>query len=289
MRGRVVALGKFDALHRGHRALVARAAELGAPALLGFAGMAQVLGWAERLPLCDAAEEASVLAAWSRELGRVVSAHQLDFAAVRGLAPAAFVALLREEHGIAGVVTGTDFRFGRDRSGDAQELARLCAARGLACAAVPPVRDTTGAVISSSGLREALARGELDRVADWLGRPYVLRGRVARGDGRGRTLGFPTANVTGYGRQPPGSGVYAALALLQDGREHPAVVNIGTQPSIGPGRPLAVEVHLPDWSGDLYGQSLIVCFRRRLRAEQRFPDLAALRAQITADVAEARR
>jgi riboflavin kinase/FMN adenylyltransferase len=153
----------------------------------------------------------------------------------------------------------------------------------MACTVVPPVQ-VDGAPASSSRVRAALAAGDAAAAARLLGRPYRLAGTVVRGDGRGRRIGIPTANLAEVATLVPLPGVYAATVALADG-ERPAVVNIGRLPTVGPDRPLTVEVHIPGWSGDLYGRTLAVGLDRRLRDERRFPDLDALVAQIRADIA----
>jgi riboflavin kinase/FMN adenylyltransferase len=283
------ALGKFDALHLGHRALAARAAELaGAACLVSFAGMAAVLGWAPRLPLVAPGDRARVLAAWSAELCAPLGALELDFAAVRALAAGDFLELLRDRHGIATVVVGEDFRGGRDRSASAADLHELAQARGMRVAVVPAVA-VAGEPVSSSRVREDLGAGRVREAAACLGRPHRLLGVVERGDARGRAIGFPTANCASLENQEPGVGVYAAWARLDAGGDPiPAAVNVGHAPSLHADRRLIVEAHLIGWSGDCYGRRLALDFVARLRDEARFGSLEALTAQLARDVADAR-
>jgi riboflavin kinase/FMN adenylyltransferase len=281
------AIGKFDALHRGHFALVERAAGFAAPCLLGFAGMAEVLGWPQRTPLVAAADRARVLAAWSHTLGRPVHEIALPFADIRTLEPQQFIAHLRDAHHASALVVGEDFRFGRDRAGDAATLLRLAEAAGLRAALVPPVRHG-GEAVSSSRVRAALAAGDVAEVQALLGRPYRLLGTIVRGDGRGRTIGIPTANLGGAANQEPGVGVYAAWADL-DGQRFSAALNVGHVPTAGGGRPLTIEAHLIGWSGDAYGRTLALDLVARLRGEHRFATLDALVDQIRADIAAVRR
>lgn len=284
---RIAAVGKFDALHRGHRSLVASAARLGRPLVLTFAGMAEVLGWEPRLPIVPAADRSRIFERWSRELGVAVEHLELPFAEIRECSPAAFVDLLRDAHGVGGIVTGANFRFGRDRSGDAEQLAALCAARGLA-AEVAELVAMEGGCVSSSRVRAALAAGEVPQVTALLDRPHRVLGTVERGDGRGRQLGFPTANCARRLNLAPGPGVYAARAWLDGAGPIPAAVNVGRLPTVGADRPLTVEAHLIGWDGDCYDAAIGLDLIARLRDEQRFDSLAALRTQIAADVARAR-
>jgi riboflavin kinase/FMN adenylyltransferase len=284
--GPALAIGKFDALHLGHRALVERAAALGAPGLLQFSGMAEVLGWPQRLPLVAGSERARVLQAWSRALPAEVRTLAVPFATVRPMLPAQFIDFLADRLGARAVVVGEDFRFGRDRSGDLAQLAALAGARSLALAVVGVVA-AGGAAISSSRIRAALAAGEVGDIARCLGRPYRLVGTVVRGDGRGRQLGFPTANLAARENQEPGPGVYAAWAeLAVAGRtlRLRAAVNIGRLPTIGADRPITVEAHFLDPAPDCYDCRLALDFAFRLRAERRFASLDELRAQIARDV-----
>jgi riboflavin kinase/FMN adenylyltransferase len=231
-----------------------------------------------------------VIAAWSQQLGVAVQAHELPFATVRSMTPEAFVVFLSSALQARAVVVGEDFRFGRDRSGDLPQLARLAEAHGMVLAVVPAV-CAFGAPISSSRVRAALAAGDVAQTSACLGRPYRLVGKVVRGDGRGRQLGFPTANCAERENLTPGGGVYAAWATVGEGSDAPvlrAAVNIGRLPSVGEDRPITVEAHFLDHALECYGRRLALDLVARLRDEQRFADLDALRSQIARDVAAAR-
>lgn len=283
---KAIAIGKFDALHRGHLALAERAVRLGRPHLLTFAGMAEVLGWPRRQPLVAPADRARVLAEWSQRLGAEIGLIELPFAAIQPLSPAEFVRHLVREVGAQAVVVGDDFRFGRGRSGATADLVALARAEGCAAEVVPAVLHA-GTPVSSSGVRDALAAGDVALAAALLGRPYRLCGTVVRGDGRGRRIGVPTANLGGRSNQEPASGVYAGWALL-DGARLPAAINVGHVPTVGGGRPLTVETHLLGYDGDCYGRPLALEFTSRLRDERRFAGLDELVAQIRADIAATR-
>lgn len=277
------AIGKFDALHRGHFALVERASTWSAPCLLGFSGMAEELGWMQRKPLIAPTDRARVLKDWSLSLGATVDERELPFADIRGMSPNEFVAHLRTAHDATAVVVGEDFRFGRDRGGDAIALRALAEAHGMQAAVVAPVMHVDEPV-SSSRVRAALAAGDVALAGALLGRPHRLVGTVVRGDGRGRKLGIPTANLGGCTNLEPASGVYAAWAHL-DGQRLPAALNIGHVPTAGNDRPLTVEAHLIGWNGDCYGRTLGLDLIAHLRGEHRFDTLDALVAQIHADIA----
>lgn len=294
----VVTVGNFDGVHRGHLALVARAVALaaarGVPAVaLTFDPHPAAVLRPEAAPGLLQTLDDRVAALRAAGVDDVV-VRRFD-AALAALDPAAFVAdVLVGELGAGAVVVGENFRFGRGAAGDVARLRELGAATGLAVEAVPLVGGD-GAAVSSSALRAALAAGDVAAVAAGLGRPYALEGEVVRGDGRGRTIGVPTANVAvGADRALPGDGVYACRVTGTDAAgapvAGPAVVNVGRRPTFdGAGR--TVEAHLLDAGPDLdlYGGRLRLEPVARIRGEQRFPGPEALVARIREDVAEARR
>lgn len=277
-----VAVGKFDALHLGHRALAQCAAGLGSPVLARLTGMAGVLGWPERAPLVAEADRLRVLDGWSAGLGRRVDEVGLDFVRIRGLAATAFVDLCRSELSAEALVVGRDFRCGRDRSAGTAELAEICSARGIRLAVVDPVLIGAEAA-SSSRIRAALGSGDVATAEACLGRPHRLVGTVRRGDGRGRQLGFPTINLGPGEGLAPRAGVYAGFAEVGR-RRIAAAVNIGVLPTVGSDRPLTIEAHLIGWSGECYGARIGIDLKERIRDEQRFPSLEDLRRRIASDV-----
>jgi riboflavin kinase/FMN adenylyltransferase len=205
-----------------------------------------------------------------------------------GMAPEDFVReLLADGLGARQVVVGHDFSFGRGRSGTLADLERLGGVHGFGVEAVPEQR-LGEAVLGSTAVREALAAGDLERAAELLGRPYRLCGRVVAGDQVGHTLGFPTANLHTHHRRLPLAGVFAGRVDGAGLAGAPAVVNVGRRPTFH-GADARVEIHLLDHDGDLYRQRLDLTFTGRLRDEQSFPDMEALRRQIERDVGEARR
>jgi len=282
-----VALGKFDALHLGHRALAEHGGRAAAAvSLLSFTGMAEILGWEPRQPLVAGGDRARIVRSWQDALGCPIVERSLPFNLVRELTGESFLRLLQARLATEVVVVGEDFRGGRDRSVGVVELAGLCTARGMRLVVVPPVL-VGGRTVSSSGLREALGRGDMAGLMQGLGRPYRLLGTVLRGDGRGRSLGVPTANCGARQNQDPAPGVYAGFALIAAGR-FPAAINVGRQPTVGENRPLAVEAHLLGYQGDCYDQPLALDLIGRLRPEQRFGSLAELTAQIHDDIRRTR-
>lgn len=182
------------------------------------------------------------------------------------------------------VAAGENFRFGRGRRGDLSLLRREGKKYGAEVAGVP-LQTIDGAAISSGRIRECLRRGDFAAAAELLGRPWVLRGRVIRGRGLGRTFGYPTANLNLH-FLPVCEGIFIAAALL-DGKVFPAALSIGENPTVG-GRELRAETFLPDFSGDLYGRRLVVRPLCKLRDEKKFADTTELRAAMAADISQVR-
>lgn len=296
--GTAACIGAFDGLHRGHQALLRRAAAL-APrvALVTFEPHpAQVLAPGRAPPrLQTPGQRARVAAA----LG-VDTLVVLPF--TRELAdtpPDAFaLRLLRDGLRPAAVVVGPDFRFGAGRRGDPSVLHDLLTPAGIAVAVVDEVPDPSlPCKLGSSGVRRAVVEGDLPAAAAMLGRPYSVEGEVVSGARRGRTIGWPTANIAASNPLLPPGGVYAgALAVVSPGPLHgelwPAVMNLGTNPTFtpGPDAPRTLEVHAlgVDLGDALYGLTVEVAFAARLRDELRFASAAELTDQISRDVAAAR-
>ncbi len=282
-----VALGAFDGLHKGHLAVL-DAARRGAGdlALVTF----------EPPPKRFFAPDAPPFRLSSNAVRRRLCAEarvpllvELPFdAALAGLSAAAFIDLLARGLNLAQVAVGFDFRFGADRTGDAAALKAFGAAHGFGVTVVEPLLDDTGAKISSTRIREALRAGDVATANALLGRPWRVDGEVVHGEARGRTIGFPTANLTLGDQLAPRHGVYAVTADVGDGVWRPGVANFGRTPTTGERDPL-LEVNIFDWSGDLYGRRIETAFRAFLRPELKFDGFPALVAQIAADAEAARR
>jgi riboflavin kinase/FMN adenylyltransferase len=289
-RPSVVALGVFDGVHLGHRAIlqsaVSDAREAGIAALActfdphpmevlqpGRAPLA-ITTLDERLALIEACGiDAAVVLPFTRELAAIE--------------PEAFVKdVLLSRLGAREIVVGFNHRFGRGARGDVGLLRSLGERLGFRTHIAEPLM-VGGVAVSSTEIRAALQRGDIEAAARLLGRPYTLVGTVAHGAGRGRTLGFPTANLAPARPVLVAAGVYACTAEVADRKER-AVVNVGIRPTFDE-TALAVEAYLLDFAGDIYGHTMILTFVSRIREERRFPSVDALRAQIDADVAEARR
>lgn len=282
--GRVVTIGVFDGVHVGHVAIlretVRTAAAMGAePAVLTFRSHPRALISGEAPPsICSLEQRLQLF-----DLYGIRVAVALPFEEeLRNLRADQFLEeIVQKELGARALVLGHDSRFGKNRKGDA-EYARD---RGWEVHVVPPVLINN--VRASSGhVRDAIHAGRLDDAAALLGRPVTLRGTVVRGDGRGKSLGFGTANLQLHHEAKPPHGVYAASVTVGGG-ERLAVVNIGTRPTFGENRE-TVEVHIPCWTKDLYGEVLDVTLISKVRGEKRFPSPDSLKFQIARDIDEAR-
>ena len=289
--GSAVTIGVYDGVHRGHQTVLTDLAKRGG--LLGVAQRA-VLTF-DRHPLTLVAPERvpGLLSTIEQRL-EVLESLGVDFVGilpfeeVREMYAAEFIhQVLLGSLGARLVVVGTNFRFGRDREGDVTALREEGTRHGFEVDAVELLRGD-GATVSSSAIRGLLVAGDVEGVAGALGRPFELRGRVVAGDGRGHAIGFPTANLSfPDGMALPARGVYAAKVDV--GNESiSGVANVGVRPTFG-GEALTVEVHLLGFDDDLYGQTLGVHFRYRLRDERRFAGVDELVAQITRDAEEAKR
>jgi riboflavin kinase / FMN adenylyltransferase len=294
-RGCVATIGNFDGVHLGHRAvfqrLLARGRELGLPAtVITFEPQPMEVFAPESAParLTRLREKLGALRA--SDIERVML---LEFGPRLAAMPAPeFVQrLLIEGLGVRFLLVGDDFRFGRGRTGDfalLRDMGRVAEANGAGFAVEDLHTITHGAErISSTRVREALARGDLEQARHLLGRPYCLEGRVVHGDKRGRAIGFPTANIALHRRVSPVRGVYAVRVKGLGSEPWPGVANIGTRPTVD-GTSARLEVHLFDFDQSIYGRHLEVELVLRLRDEQRFQSFEALRAQIQRDAETAR-
>jgi riboflavin kinase/FMN adenylyltransferase len=284
-----VALGAFDGIHLGHRAILgtavaqARQGKLSALACTFDRHPMEVLQPDRApLPITTLDERLELIAGTGIDTTVVIPFTP----AVAGIEAKAFVQdVLVGTLKAREIVVGFNHRFGRGARGDAQLLEALAAPLGFHPHIVSALM-VDGVAVSSSEIRSALQRGDLPAAARLLGRPYSIRGEVVRGAGRGRTLGFPTANIRT--ERPLGLPVGVYVCRLQvGGREHQAVVNVGFRPTFGVNE-LAVEAHVLDFAGDLYEATVTLTFVRRLREERKFPSVDALKEQIALDVAAAR-
>jgi riboflavin kinase/FMN adenylyltransferase len=287
-RGGAAAMGNFDGVHLGHAAVIEAARGHGPLCIVTFEPHPRQHFAPDAPPfrLMNAEARANRLA----KLG-VERLFALPFdETLAALTPEAFVdAVLHQGLGLTHVVVGTDFCFGKGRTGTAADLARHCAARGIGCT-VAPLLERAGGPVSSTAIRRALTEGDPRAAAAMLGHWHRIEGPVVHGEKRGRTLGFPTANMDLTGLHLPRFGVYAVWVDVLTGPQAGTwrgAASLGVRPMFGENRP-NLETFLLDFAGDLYGQHLSVALVEFLRPEARFEGVPALIAQMQADCARAR-
>ena len=290
-QGSVVTIGTFDGIHPGHQALIgcllAHGERLSRPAMmLTFEPMPR--------EYLAAADPPARLTSW-RERWRVLQRTGLSFVLqlrfgeqLRSLTGEQFVRLLWEDLKAPVVVIGHDFKFGRHGVANAALLGEAGRELGFTVEVVPPVTQR-GVRVSSSEIRGALERGDLDQAARWLGRPYSMVGRVVRGQQLGRGFGFPTANLRLGRKRSALQGIFAVRVHgIPGAPAAPGVASLGTRPTVGGTVPL-LEVHLFDFDGDLYGREIEVEFVAKLREEAHFASVDLMIEQMHRDAAQARR
>ena len=279
MNKRIFALGFFDGVHLGHQALLRRCVELAAQLNMSAAAITF-----ENHPQSLFSEQSPALlstAADRRDLLRQYGMDNIyEFPVTKEVMGKPWNVFLEELLllGAAGFVCGYDFRFGHRGQGNAELLKAFCDQRGMPCVILPE-QDMDGVRISSTYIRRQLETGDMATAVRFLGHPYILTGKVVKGQQLGRKLGFPTANL----RLPaslviPKFGVYACVARVE-GKRDPAVTNVGTRPTVS-GVGITVEPWILDYSGDLYGQEITLEFYRFLRPETKFESLEDLQAEI---------
>jgi len=284
-------IGNFDGVHRGHRAmldrLAAKSRELKLPcSVLTFephpreffspaAAPTRLTRLREKLELiAEAGIDATHVLRFGAQLAALAADRFIEDVLVRGL-------------GVRWLLVGRDFRFGAKRAGDFALLESSAARLGFALEAMPEVINA-GQRVSSSGVRAALAAGDLAAAARLLGRQYTMSGRVAHGEKLGRALGFPTANIV-LRRRAPLAGIFVVEAELEEThRVLRGVASVGRRPTVKENAAPLLEVHLFDWSGELYGRHLRVKFLAKLRDEEKYDGLDALRSAIARDVEQAK-
>jgi len=286
---RAVAIGVFDGLHIGHRAILDRARAAAA----SVGGSSLVFTFEPTPKEFFSPANAPPRLTRFRERFEQLAVQGVDellcpsFGAIRDLDPQQFIDdLLAEKLRARHVIVGDDFRFGADRRGTVAELRARGHERGIVVSEVAPVY-WRGERVSSTAIRHALKAGNLVTARGMLGRDYSISGRVVRGLGLGRTLGFPTANVNLKRLQAPIDGIFAARVTGLGDRPLDGVASVGTRPTIGGGTAL-LEVLIFDFDRDIYGQYITVQFVKRLREERHFNDLAEMQRQMHVDVAAAR-
>ncbi|MFN0158233.1 MAG: bifunctional riboflavin kinase/FAD synthetase [Bacteroidota bacterium] len=285
--GSVVTVGTFDGVHLAHREIIrevvsrARMKEGRSVVVTFDPHPRQVLGGAstvrllttleERIPLIETlgVDELLVIP-FTYEFSRLSSREFYETYVVKGI-------------GVREVIVGYDHMFGRDRQGGIEELVRMGQEYDFSVFAVHPYA-VDGETVSSTLIRNALALGDMERARKFLGRPYTLAGRVVKGEQRGRTIGYPTANVNANDelKAVPADGVYLAGVATESGNYF-GMMNIGVRPTVAGATRRTIEVHLFDFSGDLYDRNIEITFLQKLRQEMTFASLEELKAQLHRD------
>ncbi|GAA5506491.1 bifunctional riboflavin kinase/FAD synthetase [Novipirellula caenicola] len=290
VRGGVISIGNFDGVHRGHAALIGKAREMAnriagpvvavvldphPAAILRPDRVPPKLTWIER--------RAELLSHLDTDFLIVVPTNQqfLNLSAADF-----FSSLIKRTLAAKGMVEGPNFFFGRGREGNIETLQALCDQSEIELAVADSSIDSD-AMISSTRIRQQLEAGKIESAVHMLGHPHQIRGRVVRGDGRGAKIGFPTANLDEIDVLVPAVGVYGGYAI-HDGQRYQAAIHIGPNPTFNNRSERKVEVHLMDYTGDLYDQTLLVDFVSRVRDIARFDSAEALVAQLQMDIASVR-
>jgi len=288
---RVLAIGNFDGLHLGHRALLERLTKTARqhglpPAVMTFEphprelfspeqAPARLTSLREKLALLESCGiEEIFLLHFSRKLAGLTAEEFIGRVLVQGL-------------GVRHLIIGDDFRFGKGRAGDFTMLQAAGQQYGFGVEAMHTI-EIGGERVSSSAVRDVLGAGDLEHAARLLGRPYSIAGRVVHGDKIGRTLGFPTANIQLKRKRVALTGVFAVTVSGLDKRHLPGAASLGVRPTLGAGLRPVLEVHLFDFDREIYGQHLTVHFLHKLRDEARYDSFEALTAQIARDVVATR-
>ena len=294
-KGAIVAIGNFDGVHRGHQALIGEAArhahERSAPlAVLVFEPHPQEFfrPGAEPFRLTPFRAKTHLIAGLDVD---AMFALAFDAEMAHRSAQDFILDILVKGLEVGCVVVGSEFQFGKGRAGDAAVLSYMGEMEGFGVIVFDPIAAGGGGKISSTGIRQALQAGKPDEAARLLGHPFTIEGRVEVGDGRGRQIGFPTANIHFDGFMRPAFGIYAVrVSLLEDDKvvwRRDGVANLGIRPMFVSPEPL-LEAHLFDFSGDLYGKHLAVDLISYLRPEAKFAGVEELKAQIAKDIETAK-
>lgn len=286
----VIALGFFDGVHRGHGALLRKAAERAgelnaAPAVFTFDRSPKEFVTGKPVLLINSNDDRRDIIRRVYGIQRVIFA-PFDREMMTMPWQDFITELLVKQYGAVHLVAGHDYRFGHKNEGTVERLREKCRELGLGCDIIPKV-ELEGITVSSTYIRTLLEQGDVERAALFLGHPHCLSQTVRHGQRLGRTIGIPTVNLAVPAHVlTPERGVYITRAFLPDGRSCPGVTNVGTRPTVTEGDTVSVETYLLGFDGDLYGQTVRLDFYKRLRGEMKFPSLEALRQEILRNVAE---
>jgi len=281
----IFALGAFDGFHVGHRLLLCAARERARVkgtgwGVITFDGHPQMLFNKDGFKLLFTQEERDMLVKY---FGIPVISKIPFTRAIADMTPESFIDYIAARNAIDGIVIGENFRFGRARTGTPEFLEAICRARGWTLDVISSY-TMNGTVVSSSAIREAVVRGQMQAACDMLGHPFFIQGKVVKGDGRGRSLGYPTANLSvKSGKIYPARGSYAALTFI-GGAWRETALNIGYNPTFEGIRGLRCEAHIIGYDDDLYDRTICVFIVARNREEMKFSSPSALSVQLKKDV-----
>lgn len=281
----VIALGKFDGLHIGHKTLISKAVEIASSTQAET--MVYAIGSPSKNAIITQSEKDQIL--MSMGVDKIIYRTLDD--KLKNMSPASFVSdIISDELNASCVVVGEDFCFGKGRSADCDELKRLCAQRAIDTVIIKTVQTICShgtEDVSSTAIRDYLAQGMVDCASKHLGRPFSFDGVVECGKRLGRKLGFPTINIfPGDEKMVPMHGVYATYATIS-GREYPAITNVGINPTVDDGDFIKIETHIFDRNIDCYGNNVTIKFIGFIRPEKRFQSVDDLAVQIDKDIKKA--
>ncbi|MCI8414564.1 MAG: bifunctional riboflavin kinase/FAD synthetase [Ruminiclostridium sp.] len=289
---RVIALGFFDGVHKGHGALLRRTVEAAkaagaVPSAFTFDPHPQDVILGKPTPLLTSPEDRADL--MRRYYGiQDVIVQPFTPAFMRQPWRTFLEETMVRDHGAVHLVAGHDYHFGYKGEGNPQRLQEACRELGIGCDIIPKVEQDS-ITVSSTYIRSLVAQGEIQLANAFLGHPYTLSDHVSHGQKLGTTLGFPTVNLKlGKNVLAPAKGVYATKVRLENGEEHIAVTNVGNRPTVDDGLELTIEGFILDFHGDLYGQKIQMEFYEYLREERKFPSFDALKAEIARNVEQTR-
>ena len=291
-RGVYIAIGVFDGVHLGHQRVIAQARDDARAA----GGMSVVLTFDPHPMRVLQPEKAPLLLTSTEHKLKLIEQLGVDACLLLTFdrpfsetPPETFISMIADARiHLREICVGSRFRFGYNRAGDVRLIEKLAPAHGFTVKEIHSVHTGDGEMISSTGIRQHVLQGRIDRAAQLLGRPFSVLGVVEQGDHRGHKLGYPTANLNPHNEVLPPNGVYAVRVLVKN-EKLGGVVNIGVRPTFAEGEHKRVlEAHIFDFDRDLYGQEVEVVFLKKLREEKKFDSVDALKQQIAADVQAAR-
>ena len=291
----IAAIGAFDGFHKGHQALLERARTIAAGASGDWGAVTFTRHPDKFLSSQKTRKKFKFL--YTEEERRILErffaipkVREIEFSPnIANMSPAEFLSFISREFGVSGIVVGEGFRFGKNRSGTTDFLSGECRKRSWPLEVVPAVNDVGGEPVSSTSIREAVSVGNMRYAWESQGHPYFCAGRVAHGNERGRTIGFPTANLeTDLDKVSARRGSYAAVAFV-NGHWRAGAANIGVNPTFNDIEGTRFEVYLLDFEGDIYGTEIVVFLLEHLRDETRFGSVVELKEQITQNVAQVRK